>query len=175
MYVGDSDGAPVFRALGHLKTDEVADVVQVTKVRVLGVLERRGVVRVEPEALQVDEAFAARDPVLEVEWSCGPWFTTRTASSDSCAIKVSGRRRHPCLPRERRPTTAGWPASGHRPSKSSSPTRDRPPAGQRDDSALRPLDVARLSLPPRSVPAHPSASRSILPSKRGLPPPAKPL
>ena len=48
----------------HLKTDEVADVVQVTKVRVLGALERRRVVRVEPEALQVDEAFAARDPVL---------------------------------------------------------------------------------------------------------------
>jgi hypothetical protein len=64
VYVGDSDGAPVFRALGHLKTDEVADVVQVTKVRVLRALQRRGVVRVEPEALQVDEAFAARDPVL---------------------------------------------------------------------------------------------------------------
>jgi sensor domain CHASE-containing protein len=64
VFVADSEGQPVFRALGHLKTDEVADVVQITKVRVLRALERRGVVRVSPEALEVDEAFAARDPVL---------------------------------------------------------------------------------------------------------------
>jgi Putative transposase. len=50
--------------LGRLKTDEVADVVQITKARVLKALERRGVVRVSPEALEVDDAFAARDPVL---------------------------------------------------------------------------------------------------------------
>jgi hypothetical protein len=46
------DGQPVFRALGHLKTDEVADVVQVVKIRVLEALERRGVVRVSAEALE---------------------------------------------------------------------------------------------------------------------------
>src|SRR5664279_1084605 len=55
---------PVFRTLGHLKTDEVADVVQVAKIRVLKALARRGVVRVSAEALEVDDAFAARDPVL---------------------------------------------------------------------------------------------------------------
>ncbi len=64
VYVAGRAGAPVFRAVGHLKTDEVADVVQVTKVRVLRALARRGVVRVEPCALQVDEAFVAREPVL---------------------------------------------------------------------------------------------------------------
>jgi hypothetical protein len=64
VYVAGPDGLPVFRALGRLKTDEVADVVQITKTRVLKALERRGVVRVSPEALEVDDAFAARDPVL---------------------------------------------------------------------------------------------------------------
>ena len=64
VYVAGSDGQPVFRALGHLRTDEVADVVQITKTRVLKALERRGVVRVSPEALEVDDALADRDPLL---------------------------------------------------------------------------------------------------------------
>ena len=38
--------------------------VQITKVRVLKALERRGVVRGSPEALEVDDALANRDPVL---------------------------------------------------------------------------------------------------------------
>jgi len=60
-----ADGRPVFRALGRLKTDEVADVVQIAKIRVLKALERRGVVRVSVwRDLEVDDAFAARDPVL---------------------------------------------------------------------------------------------------------------
>src|SRR5664279_3707048 len=58
------DGQPVFRALGRLKTDEVADVVQITKARVLKALSRRGVVRVSLDVLEVDDALAARDPVL---------------------------------------------------------------------------------------------------------------
>jgi Putative transposase/Transposase zinc-binding domain len=64
VYVAGPDGQPVFRALGRLKTDEVADVVQITKARVLKALARRGVVRVSPEALEVDDALADRDPVL---------------------------------------------------------------------------------------------------------------
>src|SRR5664279_4168954 len=64
VYVAGTDGQPVFRALGRLKTDEVADVVQITKARVLKALQRRGVVRVRPEALEVDDALANRDPVL---------------------------------------------------------------------------------------------------------------
>jgi hypothetical protein len=63
-YIAGPDGKPVFRALGRLKTDEVADVVQITKARVLKALERRGVVRVCPDALGVDDALANRDPVL---------------------------------------------------------------------------------------------------------------
>ena len=64
IYVAGSDGQPVFRALGRLKTDEVADVVQITKARVLKALSRRGVVRVSLDVLEVDDALADRDPVL---------------------------------------------------------------------------------------------------------------
>jgi hypothetical protein len=64
IYVAGSDGQPVFRALGRLKTDEVADVVQITKARVLKALSRRGVVRVSLDVLEVDDALASRDPVL---------------------------------------------------------------------------------------------------------------
>ena len=64
VYVAGPDGQPVFRALGRLKTDEVADVVQITKARVLKALDRRGVVRFSPEAFEVDDAFTASDPVL---------------------------------------------------------------------------------------------------------------
>ena len=44
LYVAGADGRPVFRALGRLKTDEVADVVQIAKIRVCKALERRGYV-----------------------------------------------------------------------------------------------------------------------------------
>ncbi len=40
VYVARSDGQPVFRALGRLRTDDVADVVQITKTRVLKALDR---------------------------------------------------------------------------------------------------------------------------------------
>lgn len=64
VYVAGADGQPAFRPLPRLKTDEVADVVQIAKTRVLKALARRGVVRVSPEALEVDESLATRDPVL---------------------------------------------------------------------------------------------------------------
>jgi hypothetical protein len=64
VYVAGPDGQPVFRELARLKTSEVADVVQITKVRVLRALERRGVARVSPESLEVDDELSARDPVL---------------------------------------------------------------------------------------------------------------
>ena len=64
IYVAGPDGLPTFRPLGRLKTDEVADVLQIAKVRMLKALERRGMVRLTPEAPEVDDALAARDPVL---------------------------------------------------------------------------------------------------------------
>ena len=42
------------------QTDEVAEVVQIAKTRVLKALERRGAVRVSPEALEVDDALTPR-------------------------------------------------------------------------------------------------------------------
>jgi hypothetical protein len=64
IYVVGPDGLPTFRPLGRLKTDEVADMLQIAKVRMLKALERRGMVRLSTEALEVDDALAARDPVL---------------------------------------------------------------------------------------------------------------
>ena len=64
LKIAGPDGQTVFRALGRPKTDVVADVVQVAKIRVLEALARRGVVRVSAEALEVDDTLAAQDPVL---------------------------------------------------------------------------------------------------------------
>jgi hypothetical protein len=63
-YVAGPDGQPALRELDRLKTSEVADVFQITKVRVLKALERRGVVRVSSESLEVDDVLSARAPVL---------------------------------------------------------------------------------------------------------------
>jgi len=63
-YLPGPDGQPRFRALPRLKTDEVADVLQVARVRILRYLARRGVVHLSPEALEIADELAARDPVL---------------------------------------------------------------------------------------------------------------
>jgi hypothetical protein len=63
-YVAGSDGQPVFRPLPHLKSDEIADVLQIAKTRILKALARLGAVDVMPDALAVDDAWAARDPVM---------------------------------------------------------------------------------------------------------------
>jgi hypothetical protein len=61
-YVPSPDGQPCFRALPRLKTDEVADVLQVARVRILRYLARRGVVHLLPEAREIDNELAARRP-----------------------------------------------------------------------------------------------------------------
>ena len=59
-----SDDKPSFHPLPHLKSDEVADVLQIAKTRMLKALARLGAVEVRPDALAVDDAWAARDPVM---------------------------------------------------------------------------------------------------------------
>jgi hypothetical protein len=54
-----TDGQPSFRALPRLKTDEVGDVLQLARVRILRYLARRGVVRLLPEALEVSDGVEA--------------------------------------------------------------------------------------------------------------------
>jgi hypothetical protein len=63
-YLAGLDGQPTFRPLPHLKSDEVADVLQIAKTRILKALSRLGAVEVMPDALAVDDAWAARDPVM---------------------------------------------------------------------------------------------------------------
>ena len=48
----------------RLKTDEVGDVLQVARVRILRYLARQGVVRLLPEALGINDELAERNPVL---------------------------------------------------------------------------------------------------------------
>lgn len=52
------------RPLPHLKSDEVADVLQIAKTRILKAFARLGAVEVMPDALAVDDAWTARDPVM---------------------------------------------------------------------------------------------------------------
>jgi len=59
-YTAASDGGLVFRALPHLSTTDVADVLQIARAR----LGSRGVIRVDDDALSVDDELVERDPAL---------------------------------------------------------------------------------------------------------------
>jgi hypothetical protein len=57
-------GVPVFHPLPHLDTSDLADVLQVIRVRILNFLERRGVVESRHELTLLDDDFAEREPAL---------------------------------------------------------------------------------------------------------------
>jgi hypothetical protein len=56
--------APVFHALAELETQDVADLLQVIRVRVLAYLEKQGVIESRAELLLLDDGFAEREPAL---------------------------------------------------------------------------------------------------------------
>lgn len=58
------DGKPVFHHLPSLDTEDVADLLQVIRVRVLGMLERRGVIEDRAELTLLDDGLAEREPAL---------------------------------------------------------------------------------------------------------------
>jgi hypothetical protein len=60
----DGEGKPTFHELPRLRTAEVADLLQVVRVRILRHLARRGLVVVERDALEVHDDLAQRDPPL---------------------------------------------------------------------------------------------------------------
>jgi hypothetical protein len=64
VYEMGPEGIPVFRALSRLSTSDVADVMQITRARVLQLLSRRGVVAAGAEAIELTDSFADREPVL---------------------------------------------------------------------------------------------------------------
>ena len=57
-------GAPVFHPLPHLDTSDLADILQVIRVRILKHLERRGVIETRHELTLLDDEFAEREPAL---------------------------------------------------------------------------------------------------------------
>jgi hypothetical protein len=81
VYVAGVDGVPVFRQLAHLQTDEVADVLQTLKTRILRTLERKGVVQVLPDALAVDDGLAVSDStVAHLAAAAGQLIQLRTGN-----------------------------------------------------------------------------------------------
>lgn len=58
------DAAPAFHPLTNLDTSDVADLLQVIRVRVLNFLERRGIVESRRELTLLDDDFANREPDL---------------------------------------------------------------------------------------------------------------
>jgi hypothetical protein len=64
VFTLDENGKPRFVALGHLATDEVADILQIVRARILGHLVRCGVVVADEDATQVSDDLAPREPAL---------------------------------------------------------------------------------------------------------------
>ena len=60
----EADGKFTFHELPRLSTTEVADALQVVRVRVLRALRRAGAVALGTEGAEVDDELAARDPAL---------------------------------------------------------------------------------------------------------------
>ena len=63
VFVPDSS-TPVFYPLPHLDTSDLADILQVIRVRILKHLERRGVIETRHELTLLDDEFAEREPAL---------------------------------------------------------------------------------------------------------------
>jgi hypothetical protein len=64
VYTLGSDGSPSFRALPRLSTSEVADVLQVVRVRLLRHFVRHRVIEAGPEATLIEDQLAEREPAL---------------------------------------------------------------------------------------------------------------
>jgi hypothetical protein len=58
------NGSPVFHPLLQLDDSDLADLLQVIRVRVLGFLERRGIIESRHELMLLDDDFAEREPAL---------------------------------------------------------------------------------------------------------------
>ena len=59
-----NSGSPVFHPLPYLDDSDLADLLQVIRVRLLNFLQRRGVIESRDELRLVDDDFAERDPAL---------------------------------------------------------------------------------------------------------------
>ena len=64
VYVKQADGQPVFHPLPRLCTEEVGDLMQVVRARILSHLARRGVIEAGEDLTVLDDGFAEREPAL---------------------------------------------------------------------------------------------------------------
>lgn len=64
VFRAGADGKPEFVALPRLTTNDVADLLQVIRARIMRMLQRRGVIETGPDATLIDDGLAERDPAL---------------------------------------------------------------------------------------------------------------
>lgn len=64
VFAAGADGALAFQPLPSLSSGEVSDLMQAVRIRVLGWLERHGVIDASAELFAVDDEFAEREPAL---------------------------------------------------------------------------------------------------------------
>jgi len=64
VYALDDAGTSVFHPLPSLDTEDVADVLQVVRIRLLNLLERQGVIEDRSELALLDDGLAEREPAL---------------------------------------------------------------------------------------------------------------
>jgi hypothetical protein len=64
VYVKQADGQPVFHPLPRLCTEEVGDLMQVVRARILSHLARRGIIEAGDDLTVLDDGFAEREPAL---------------------------------------------------------------------------------------------------------------
>jgi hypothetical protein len=64
VFTEGADGELSFHALPRLRTEELADVLQIVRVLILRLLVRRGVVQGKPDLTVVDDDLAEREPAL---------------------------------------------------------------------------------------------------------------
>ena len=97
VFVADPDGgAPVFHPLPHISNTAVADILQISRTRILKFLVRRGVVDITDDVVTVTEDLADRDPALAA-----------LASASVSGLPPAG-------PARRKPMLVGLPGRGGR-------------------------------------------------------------
>ena len=97
VFVADN-GSPVFHPLLHLDDSDLADLLQVIRVRVLGFLERRGIMVLQPllgvvesrhELTLLDDDFAEREPEWNLQRS-GRFRVTGMTNEQEVKIQTRG-------------------------------------------------------------------------------------
>ena len=95
VYALDDAGTSVFHPLPSLDTEDVADLLQVVRVRLLHLLERRRVIEDRSELTLLDDSLAEREPALAHLAAAGLWFAMPCgprSPKNACSGSTPGSR-----------------------------------------------------------------------------------